>query len=164
MKLKDQSSLETKGFLLLLKGSLSSIPFNVVLATILGVDFIFNQVPVMVVGFWLAAIFLVSSVRWFNSHVVIKQEYYLTRFNASLWCFLSLTFLMGLVWGASYFIFLPYVNHLHEAIIMLVLGGMSAGAIASLSVYLPAYFAYVLPMFLPVIIYNFSRLSSERKN
>ncbi|WED44374.1 GGDEF domain-containing protein [Legionella cardiaca] len=45
---------------------------------------------------------------------------------------------------------------------MLTLGGMAAGALASLSVYMPAYYAYLLPIFLPVIIYNFYSLEWER--
>ncbi|CEK11244.1 two component response regulator with GGDEF domain [Legionella hackeliae] len=39
---------------------------------------------------------------------------------------------------------------------------MASGALASLSIYLPAYYAYLLPMFLPVIVYNFYVMDSER--
>lgn len=37
----------------------------------------------------------------------------------------------------------------------LVLGGMTSGALASLSIYLPTYYAYILPMFIPVIVFNY---------
>jgi len=72
------------------------------------------------------------------------------------------TALTGLIWGGCYFIFLEQGNQMQELIIILVLGGMAAGALASLSVYLPAYYVYILPMFMPLIIYNFSLLDLDR--
>jgi diguanylate cyclase (GGDEF)-like protein len=39
---------------------------------------------------------------------------------------------------------------------------MSAGSIASLSVYLPACYAYIFPMFLPVIAYNYFVFEADR--
>lgn len=39
---------------------------------------------------------------------------------------------------------------------------MIARAIASLSVYLPAYYTYILPIFLPVITYNYLTFESDR--
>ncbi|MCW8418683.1 GGDEF domain-containing protein [Fluoribacter dumoffii] len=69
--------------------------------------------------------------------------------------FLLLTLSMGVAWGICYLISLTYVSVLYEFIIILVFGGLSAGSIAFLSVYLPAYYAYVFPMFIPVIIYNY---------
>ncbi|HIF0232829.1 TPA: GGDEF domain-containing protein, partial [Legionella pneumophila] len=44
---------------------------------------------------------------------------------------------------------------MHHNIITLVLGGMASGALASLSIYLPAYYAYILSMFVPIILYNY---------
>ncbi len=76
--------------------------------------------------------------------------------------FVILTFLTGCAWGAGYLMILPYLNEPHEYITILVLGGMCAGAIASLSMYMPAYLAYILPMFIPVIVYNYSFLSVDR--
>lgn len=162
MKQKNQSSFAKEGFLLLLEGSLSSIPFNVVLALLLGLDFIYNNVPLTLIGFWFTIILILSVARLVNSWLCIKNKSYITNPRTSLIRFLTLTFLMGLAWGASYFIFLPYINDMHETIFMLILGGMSAGAIASLSVYLPAYYAYVSPMIFPIIIYNFYLFQVDR--
>lgn len=39
---------------------------------------------------------------------------------------------------------------------------MAAGGIASLSIYLPAYYAYLLPMFIPLIVYNYSFLQVDK--
>lgn len=162
MKQKNQSSLEKEGFLLLLEGSLSSILFNIVLALLLGIDFFYNQVPLLLIGIWFSVVLLLSVGRWLNSLFTIKNKSYITNPKTSLIRFLTLTFLMGLTWGSSYFIFLPYINPMHETIFMLILGGMSAGAIASLSIYLPAYYAYVSPMILPIIIYNFYLFQVDR--
>lgn len=162
MRQSSRSSLASEGFLLLLEGSLSSIPFNVILALLLSLDFVYNQVPVKLVYIWLAIITIVSAIRWLSSKIVIKNQYYIAYHTRCLRYFMSLTFLMGLSWGASYFIFIPYISSTHETIFMLILGGMSAGAIASLSIYLPAYYAYVTPMILPIIIYNFYLLQMDK--
>ncbi|WP_233586602.1 GGDEF domain-containing protein [Legionella sp. km772] len=61
---------------------------------------------------------------------------------------------MGATWGLSYFIFLPYFNGITDSLYILVLGGLAAGSIASMSMCMPAYYAYVFPMFLPLILYN----------
>lgn len=162
MKRNFHTSLEADGLLMLLEDSLGSIPFNLVLAVLLGLELIYNHVPVHLVVFWLGVIFCISLSRWTNSKIVIKNKYYLTQTNITLSCFILLTCLMGLAWGSTYLFFLPYVNMTQETIIILVLGGMSAGAIASLSVCIPAYYAYVLPMFLPVVAYNLYTLNMDR--
>jgi len=162
MKLRVQAPLDMNVFLLLLKESLGSIPFNIALAILLGLDFLYNNVPIKLVCVWLFAILFISIGRWVYSNLLIKNEYYRDHINSTHLLFIILTTLTGLIWGSAYFIFLSYVNYDHTAIIVLVLGGMSAGAIASLSVYLPAYYAYVLSMFLPIIVYNFSMLQIDR--
>lgn len=159
---RDKSSLSPEGFVLLLEGSLSAIPFNIIVGLLLGLDFLYNNGPVGVLGIWLSIITGLSIFRWIFSKVIITKEYFRTHYRASLSLFLILTCFMGTMWGASYFIFLPYVSSTYETLIMLVLGGMSAGAIASLSIYLPAYYLYVIPMFVPIIIYNFYLLQPEK--
>ncbi len=154
VKQKEEKSL------LLLEGSLRAIPFNIVLSSLLAAILLYHDTPVALVGFWLFSIVLVSLIRWFFCFYVIRKG--LLHKSSLLITFVSLTLLMGTVWGASYWLTLPYLSQPNEFIVILVLGGMSAGSIASLSAYLPAYYAYIIPMFLPVIAYNFYIMNPDR--
>ncbi len=158
----EKIKLHKEAIVLLLEGSLTSISFNTLLAFLLSVDLIYNQAPVFKVASWFLAILLISILRWVYSKLSLKDKRYEINPRSFLLVFVTLTFLMGLAWGACYFLFIPYVSRIHEIIIILVLGGMAAGSIPSLSIYLPAYYAYILPIFLPVIFYNFYQVDVER--
>ena len=102
--------------------------------------------PYLLVSIWFLAIIIVSLIRWaFCVEILKKMLYEGKSQQATLKRFTYLTLLMGMVWGSCYLITLPYITTLHEFIIILVFGGMSAGSIASLSVYMPAYYAYIYP-------------------
>lgn len=155
MMQKKQSSFSIEIFLLLVEGALRSIPFNAAIALLLGLDFLYNKVPASLIALWLLAIISLVFIRWICCHLLIKSEYFRLKYRSSFTIFYVLTFLMGITWGGSYFIFLPYFNNTNEAVFIVVLGGLAAGALVSMSMCLPAYYAYVIPMFLPIIIYNF---------
>ncbi|MGL5741813.1 MAG: hypothetical protein ACRCXC_04335 [Legionella sp.] len=117
MKQKTQISLGVDGFLVLLKGTLGSIPFNVLSAGILALDFIYNQVSVWPVLFWFGSIFFLSIWRWIYNQVVLVKKYYQTHFELTRLLFLCFAFLTGLAWGVVFFIFSPVVNSAQQAII-----------------------------------------------
>jgi len=154
--------LSSAAIRLLIKSSRKAIPFNIILASVLVGDLIYNKVPWTIVGSWFLTIIILSLVRWVFCGRIINEKLYIKNPESTLRVFLVLTLFMGMGWGSCYLLSLPYVSDLHEFIIILVLGGMCAGAIASLSIYLASYYAYVLPMFLPVIVYNFSSLNIDR--
>lgn len=154
MKRRKESSLTDEGFLLLLEGSLSSIPFNILVATLLGVNLLYNDVPLQLIGPWLTLIYFLSVTRWIYSKISIKTGYYHHNLHASAALFVILTGCMGLSWSLCYFLFLPYITGIYEGLVIIYLGGIAAGAIASLSVYLPAYLTYLITIFLPLIAYN----------
>ncbi|HAT8585161.1 TPA: diguanylate cyclase [Legionella pneumophila] len=147
---------------LLVEGSLRAIPLNIILATLLAIDLVYNNVPALIIEAWIFGIVFISMVRSLFCWKIIKWGVEQNKIQSTLLKFFFLTFVMGSIWGTCYFITLPYLNDLHEFIIILVFGGMCAGAIASLSVYLPAYYAYVFPMLIPVIIYNYALLDLDR--
>lgn len=160
MKNKD---LGKEAYLLLLENSLGSIPFNILIASLLTLDLWYRGLSLLLILTWYASMVMLSGLRWFYSYWVIKKEYYLSHSKASSSItFLSLTFLTGAIWGVSYLLFSPYLNELHQTTIILILGGMAAGSVAAFSAYIPAFYAYVIPIFLPVIIINFLSLESER--
>lgn len=155
MHQQQRSSLELEAFLSLLESSLRTIPFNILAVIVLALGFIYiNEVPIKLVIICFFLISILSVTRWVTSKIIISKELYNIKRNQSLIVFLQLNFFMGLSWSLSYFIFVPYLNNTNELIFILILGGLSTGAIASLSIYLPAYYAYVLPMNLPIIAYN----------
>jgi diguanylate cyclase (GGDEF)-like protein len=90
------------------------------------------------------------------------MEYFQNHYNKALAVFYIVTFLMGSMWGVSYFIFLPYVSIADQALFIVLLGGLAAGSIASMSMCLPAYYAYVVPMFIPIIAYNFYLMEFDK--
>lgn len=154
--------IHDESVVLLFESSLKTIPFNVLLAVLMSVSLLYNQVPGSLVYSWLALVVVITSLRWIYSKHVISLGYDKSQTPRQLSFFLTLTLLTGAIWGSCYFIFMSHITGVHEATIILVLGGMSAGAIASLSVYLPAYYAYIMPMFLPIIAYNFYTLQLDR--
>ncbi|MDH3473175.1 MAG: HAMP domain-containing histidine kinase [Rhodospirillales bacterium] len=57
----------------------------------------------------------------------------------------------GLLWGLPCVIFFPETPLALQGFIVFVLGGMSAGAIATLASHLPAFFAFLVPVLLPMV-------------
>lgn len=155
MKRKSMFQLQDECFLLLLESSLKSIPFNVLLSAVIGCYLLYRHAPIMSVTLWFLAMLILSVSRWINSKKSITSRDYIANKEVTKNRFLYLTFLTGALWGSCYILFYPYFSEMHQNVITLVLGGMASGALASLSVYLPAYYAYLLPMFLPLIVYNF---------
>ncbi len=147
----------------LLRGALRSVPFNIVLASMLSIILYLTPVPVWLLAGWLASIVIISIIRMIFSHMLLKnQQLYQENQNLIVILFVVLTFMTGLLWTTVYFIALPYVEEVYEFIIILVFGGMCAGSIASLSAYMPAFYAYLLPIFVPIIIYNISLFDFNR--
>ncbi|KTD63050.1 components of sensory transduction system [Legionella santicrucis] len=161
MKQKTQNEIGVEGFLLLLNGTLISIPFNIIGAGLLSLDFFYHHVPNNIVFSWFGAIFFLTLFRLIFNQIIIAKKYYQEHFELTRFLFLVFIFLNGLTWGAAFFIFLPIINSAQQTILALVLGGMSAGGIAALAIYLAAFYAYVLPMFVPIIIYDFYSLNPD---
>lgn len=160
MSQKKLMEINSEVCLFLFQNALRSIPFNIVIAGLLSIDiYYFRRVPTLVILSWFLLIVIVSVIRWIHSKVILKRKSYLSEPEHSLFVFSLLTFFKGCIWGGCYAAFLPYVSHNNEAVIILILGGMAAGGVASLSAYMPAYLAYMLPMFLPVVIINYSFLN-----
>ena len=55
----------------------------------------------------------------------------------------------GILWGAAGALFFVPHSPIHHTVLAFVLGGMGAGAVASLAAHLPAFHAYLLPSVLP---------------
>jgi diguanylate cyclase (GGDEF)-like protein len=58
----------------------------------------------------------------------------------------------GVLWGMAGVLFFLPDSPIHFTVLAFVLGGMAAGALATLSVHLPTFHAYVLPSLLPFCV------------
>ncbi|RUR12280.1 hypothetical protein [Legionella sp. km772] len=75
MRQEKHPNLSMEVFLLLVQGSLRSIPFNAVLALLLGVDFIYNRVPSRLVTLWLIFFSTLILIRWLVCSFLINSCY-----------------------------------------------------------------------------------------
>lgn len=142
-------------FLLLLQGTLKTLPFSMMIALLLSLILLYNNVSHDLIILWLLAMAAISLLRFAHCTFVIKYSRYEIIDKTPLIIFLTLTFLMGLIWGSAYFLFAPSLIQIQDFVIILVLGGMAAGSIASLSPFPPAFAVYILPILIPIIFYYF---------
>jgi diguanylate cyclase (GGDEF)-like protein len=122
---------------------------------VLSINLYLNNTPLKLVTLWFSGLCCISIIRLAYSKFALNNKKHALKINTCFLQFSLLTFVTGVIWGSSYLIFLPYITTNQEFIIILVLGGMSAGGMASLSVYMPAFYCFLLPIFFPVIAYNF---------
>lgn len=162
MKKADIFNIHKDSFIFLLNNSLRAIPFNILVASLLSIDLFFHKLPPLLISSWYFCIVFLSITRWFFTKLALQKHLYDKKTRSTLIKFFILTLLMGITWGSCYLIFLPKLHQLQEFIIILVFGGVCAGSIASLSLFMPAYYAYIMPMFLPVIVYNYSLLNVDK--
>lgn len=149
------SYFSKESIILLFEGSIRTIPFNAALALLLAGDLLFHKAPTYLVLGWISAMILSTAFRWFFCYRILKKKLYEKNTSNYLLNFIFLSTITGSIWGSCYWLMVPYIPVLQEFIIILVIGGMSTAAIASLSVYLPAYYAYIIPMVFPIIAYNY---------
>ncbi len=147
-----------EGQKVLFESSFKAIPFNIVMASILAGSLYYNDLPLRTTVIWLSAIFIISIGRMLYCRFVLSkgEGEYATPLNLNI--FLFLTLIMGLTWSTIYFASLHAVEKPELYLILLVCGGMAAGSTASMGVYMPAFYTYVLSIFCPIILYNYSLL------
>jgi len=145
-----------EGRRMLFDNSYRAIPFNIIMALVLCISLYYNGLPHELILTWLSLVVIVSSVRMFHCKKVVKKKLYNNSSNLHFKLFLALT---ALIWASIYFISIDHTDTLQLYLILLVCGGMAAGSTASLGVYLPSFFIYVLSIFLPIIIYNYALLN-----
>ncbi len=152
----DKAAIEYKeGQRALFESSYRAIIFNIVMASVLSISLYYNNLPVKVVSIWLATVVVATIIRVLHCKVVIDKGLVEKSIGLHLKIFLLLTIVMGLTWSSIYFASIPFTNKFQLYIILMVCGGMAAGSTATLGVYMPAFYAYILAIFLPVISYNY---------
>ena len=122
---------------------------NVLNALIIGVALWSHADHGLLVG-WVAAMATMALVRievrrryWSRERSPDEQLTWGVRFTLGSLC-------AGLLWGFAGAVLLP-ASLAHQLLLVFVLGGMAAGAAATLSCFIPAYYAYALPSLLPAV-------------
>ena len=74
--------------------------------------------------------------------------------DAQIWGarFVAGSLVAGLLWGAAGALFFDVAGPLSQVLMTFVIGGMGAGAAGTLSCYLPAFWAYLFPSLVPLLI------------
>ena len=61
----------------------------------------------------------------------------------------------GLLWGASAFLFFSSTSPLHQAVLMVLVFGITAGAVPLIASHTSSFYVFVLPALLPFVLRNF---------
>jgi len=100
--------------------------------------------------YWLAALLGLSVLRLLISHLPA-----LGRIKKRMQ--LPLTLATGLIWGASAPLFLPSLDAHHEMLLILVLVGIVAGSSNSYAGRMSLFYAFMLPILIPLGIWLFAQ-------
>jgi signal transduction histidine kinase len=102
---------------------------------------------------WLIFFVLVIALTGVRAAGWISYRYYQKAFETATWAILATagSALSGMLWGAASTLFLPD-DIVERTFFAFVIGGMCAGALISLSYYLPAFLVYVYGSVLPLAV------------
>jgi signal transduction histidine kinase len=116
---------------------------NVVIG-LLTVTVLWNDVPAAALGVWLAAVVALSSAR---AVLWLRFRNRAPHAAAVLWGWMSAagSAAAGLLWGAAAIVFFVPGAFVQHVFLAFVLGGMAAGAVASLTSFLPAFHFFITP-------------------
>jgi diguanylate cyclase (GGDEF)-like protein len=107
------------------------------------------------IQWWFAGVIAVTLTR-----VVFSYFYYSTprdRIDPSLWgrLFIGLTFFTGLTWGVLGGVLFPQTDQYGQSLIVVVVVGMTAGAVVTNSFIATAYYVYLVTSLAPYVVRAF---------
>jgi diguanylate cyclase (GGDEF)-like protein len=100
---------------------------------------------------WLGGIYLLTAARWVNYRNFNKASSGLEPGNDWRLRTLLGTLLAGISWGSASFLIFPEHSIAHQAIFALVIAGMSAGAVTTLSAVFGICASFLLTTLIPLI-------------
>lgn len=117
---------------------------------------LWNEVAHSVLLGWTALVYLLCLARWKIRQYFMRLG---TDYDANRWIHVAtaLTALAGLLWGSMGVLFFEDTP-LVLMTLVIVLGGMTAGAVSSHSCHLPAYIAFAVPAVSPFALRCFTEL------
>lgn len=127
---------------------------NLILAMLLSA-LLWERLPQQRLLFWLMLLFVVVSARGYSVFSFWRKG----RNNGykPVWfvLFLAGTVINGLLWGMSLWLFAPFAEIEIPIFFVFTLGGLMAGAAATLAAMLSVYFSYVLVIVVPIALWFF---------
>ena len=134
-----------------------SLLINLLIPVVVSIPLV-HEVPVSILLMWCSAAGVVGLIRFFLLRN--RQGRDLNSDGRSeKWghVFLLFTLVQGLVWGVGGVVLLTYTTGFNQVLILLLIAGMSAGAIPLLGAMLPAYTFFLLSTTVPVLAWLASR-------
>lgn len=146
----EASQIQAEQVLLLMQGVKASIPASIAVAGVMS----YAQWPVkdhFVIAVWMSAVVLISLLRW-----ALAIAYYKTLGQAGtnsrnwLGAFIVGAALAGTAWGLGTWMLYPPDAVAHQAFLGVLVAGLSAGAVTSLSASFPATLAFLSLSLVPL--------------
>ena len=117
-----------------------------------------HEVPLHILLVWCSSVAIIALIRFFllrrrqSNHLNNKEQ-----FKDQTNVYIVFTVFQGLVWGIGSVILLDTVTDFNRVLVLVLIAGISAGAIPLLGAMLPAYTAYLLSATLPVEVWIFTQ-------
>jgi len=119
------------------------------IVALLAVWVLWGQVPEPWLLVWGGAVIAINAVRYL--HVVgVRRSGSVPR--SALTTYTAGTLASGIVWGMAGLWFFSSVSFQHQVFLAFLLGGMAAGAVAGYGAWRPAFYAFLVPALLPIIL------------
>ena len=108
--------------------------------------------PGSMVYAWMGYMLSISALRLVLKFLFFRRSPQGKEFKTWAKIFVVFTGLMGLGWGLCAYLFLSPDYPVYQSLLTMTLVGITAGGMTTLSVFLPALFALILPSLIPLII------------
>lgn len=140
-----------RGRLTLLRAQLPIVLAGNVLVSSIAAWLLRDRVSHDLLGMWVSAIAIVALVRWLVDEALQRSiSARVDRYRLLSFAIGSLA--SGLLWGSVAFWLVDPGDPYYTAMIVLMLAGMTAGAVPSLSTHAAVYACYAIPTMLPITL------------
>ena len=112
---------------------------------------LWNVVPQKTLTIWMALLLLLLVIR-VATYVSYRRHFRPEHARRHGFYFILGSTAAGLLWGGGSMVLYPQQDLQYQLFILIVLVGMGAGSLSSLTTYLPAFFSYFLISLLPISI------------
>jgi len=122
-----------------------------------------RMVDTLALGLWIGLYLLVFGLRYYHIFVFNRSAPHNRHREPALRMHLVFSAVAGLLWSVLGIYLLATLEIYDSLVILLVIGGLVAGVVATNSVILSSYYAFSLPAAIPVIVWLFLDDASRMK-
>lgn len=120
---------------------------------------LWRQIPGLLLTSWITAMTIVLLIRFYILHQYKSKKTAILPPRKYFWRIGISSSANGILWGILGIYAIYNVPLIYFSIVLIILAGLVAGAVATNAVSIPIFFGFTLPIFLPIII---SLLISEQ--